>query len=216
MEQLANGPIFGAGEALPSLSVVILAGGYGRRLGRDKAALLLGGETLLERAIRRMAWLSDDLVVVTRPDQELAASTACVVHDRPGQSGVLAGIAAGLAASSHAWAFVVACDMPFVNLDLVRYLAGLAAGYDIVVPRLPQGLEPLHALYSQCCLAAVERALYAGQQRVISFYPEVRVRYVSPDAMAPLDPELRSFFNINTPENLDQAQDWLRGGDAGT
>jgi molybdopterin-guanine dinucleotide biosynthesis protein A len=150
------------------VSVVILAGGRGERLGQDKATLELGGAT-----------------------------------------GVLAGIAAGLTAARHAWSFVVACDMPFVNPRLVRYMFSQRAGYDIIVPHVPAGLEPLHALYHRRCRPPLHRALLQGQRRVISFYASLRVRYIEAAESEPLDPRDLSFFNINTPEDLVRARSWL-------
>lgn len=196
-----------------AISVIILAGGHGKRLGTDKALLEMGGQTLVQRAVATLAALSDDLVVVIRPDQALHLPGARVVNDLAPYQGVLAGIAAGLAAAQHEWSLLVACDMPFLNLDLLRYLIEQADAHDIVVPRLEVGLEPLHALYHRRCLAALESALQAGERRVRAFYSALDVRYVSPEEMARLDPAGRSFFNINTPEDLATARHWLGAQD---
>jgi molybdopterin-guanine dinucleotide biosynthesis protein A len=197
-------------------SAIILAGGRGERLaGQDKAVLLLDGETLLERAYRRVAALADDVVIVLRPDQELAPplvaalSRAVIVHDLPGYTGVLAGMAAGLEAAQHEWSLLVACDMPFVQASLVRYMWSLREGSDVVVPRLEVGLEPLHALYHRRCLSALHDALAQKRRRVISFYEPLQVRYVDEGEIARFDPRRLSFFNINTPEDLVCAQELL-------
>jgi molybdenum cofactor guanylyltransferase len=192
-----------------SASVVILAGGRGERLGRDKAGVTLGGQTLLQRALGLFAPFSDDLIVVARADQRLEAWGARVVHDEVPDGGVLAGMAAGLGAAQHAWCIVVACDMPFVNLRLFGYMLSLATGYDVVVPKLDVGLEPLHALYHMRCLPALRQALAEGRRRVVSFYESLHVRYILPSESAPFDPLGRSFYNINTPEELARAQGWL-------
>jgi molybdopterin-guanine dinucleotide biosynthesis protein A len=191
------------------VSVVILAGGRGERLGQDKATLELGGATLLQRILDTLAPLSDDLVVVLRRDQDLSVPAARIVRDRGPFAGVLAGIAAGLTAARHAWSFVVACDMPFVNPRLVRYMFSQRAGYDIIVPHVPAGLEPLHALYHRRCRPPLHRALLEGQRRVISFYASLRVRYIEAAESEPLDPRELSLFNINTPEDLVRARSWL-------
>jgi len=192
------------------VSVVILAGGRGERLGQDKATLDLGGISLLQRVLDAMAPLSDDLVVVLRRDQELAVMPPTrIVRDQEPFAGVLAGLAAGLETTRHAWSLLVACDMPFVSHRLVRYMFSRRPGYDIVVPRTPEGLEPLHAFYHHRCLLPLRQALVEGQRRVISFYRSLRVRYVEGAEIEVHDPGGLSFFNVNTPEDLARARDWL-------
>ncbi len=194
------------------ISAVILAGGKGERLGQEKTTLRLGGRTLLERVADVVAALSDDLIVVRRADQALTFLRGRVVNDLPPYSGALAGLAAGLAAARHPWSLVVACDMPFISLPLVRYMLSLIPGQDVIVPRLAAGLEPLHALYHRRCLGPLRQALEEGQRRLVSFYPALRVREVTVDEILPWDPNLRSFYNINTSEDLAQAEVWLRAG----
>ncbi len=203
--QLAHGGC-GAGEPVTG---VVLAGGRSERLGRDKAGLLLGRETLLQRVVRTLSHLSDDLVAVVRADQQIVVPGARVVRDVAPYSGVLAGMAAGLMAARHDWALVVACDMPFLNLDLLRYMLSLRCEVDVVVPRLDVGAEPLHALYHKRCLGALTKSLAEGRRRVISFYDTLRVRWVGTGEIARFDSQGRSFFNINTPDDLALAQSWL-------
>ena len=191
-------------------SVVVLAGGQGTRFGGDKTAARFQEETLLERAIRRSTGLSTDLIVAGRSLPVSGVANARTVSDLAPYRGVLAGIAAGLAACRHPWALVLASDMPFVNHALITYLASLRPGYDVVVPRLPVGLEPLHAFYSVRCLTAVGSALAAGRRRVTSFFDAVRVRYAEEAEILRHDPEKRSFININTTEDLARAARWLR------
>jgi len=198
-------------EARAPASAVVLAGGRGKRLGGDKAAVELApGETLLQRALTLVAPLSDDVIVVRRPDQRLATQGARIVTDQPPFEGPLAGILAGLEAARHEWSLVVACDMPFLSAPVVRYLMALRPGHDIVVPRLEVGMEPLHALYHRRAAAAIRGALERGEHRLISFYRALRVRAVTSDELAPFDREGRTFFNINTPEDLQQARAWLK------
>jgi molybdopterin-guanine dinucleotide biosynthesis protein A len=110
-----------------AISAIILAGGRGERLGeRDKATLVLGGRTLVQRAAYTLASISDDVIVVRRADQSLTLDNARVVADLPSCQGVLAGIAAGLEAARHDWALIVACDMPFLNLTVIHHMIALA------------------------------------------------------------------------------------------
>jgi len=197
------------------ISAIILAGGRGGRLGRDKATLMLGDKTLLQRSLCLVRPLSDDPIVVIRRDQDVPPVGARTVRDVAPYDGVLAGLAAGLLAARHPWSMVVACDMPFVVRAVFDYMLTLTGGYDVVVPSLEVGLEPLHALYHRRCLPAVERGLAAGHRRVVSFYPEVRVRLVPPSDLLRHDSERRSFFNINTMADLERARGMLRRTDAG-
>lgn len=194
------------------VSVAILAGGHGERLGRDKATIELRGQSLISRLVASLAALSTDIIVVLRPDQQLQVRGSRTVTDVAPYTGALAGIATGLAASRQVWCFVVACDMPFVNLELVRYMLSCREGYDVVVPCHDLGLEPLHALYHKRCLPFVYQALREGERRLVSFYTPLRVRYIASEEVRMFDPLGRSFFNINTPEELAQAEAWLQEG----
>ena len=204
-------------DAAQPLSAVVLAGGCGTRLGRNKAAIELGRETLLQRVLRLVSWLSDDIMVVVRAHQQpevelqvaLAADGVRTLCDAEPYVGALAGIASGLTAARHDWCLVIACDMPFASLDLLQYMITLQQGYDAVVPRLEVGLEPLFSLYHKRCLPAVWRALEQGQRRVASFYPSLRLRYVEATEIRTFDPTGRSFHNINSPEDLAKAREWL-------
>lgn len=137
---------------------------------------------------------------------------ARVVPDIHPGAGPLAGLHAGLTAARYDLILALAADMPFVNLTLIEAMISMAAEFDAVVPRLagPDGelaWEPLHALYRRSCLPAVAARLAAGERRANSFLPDVRVRGVTHDEIAIYDPELRSFFNVNTPEDWEALRD---------
>lgn len=172
----------------------------------------MGSQTLLDHVLRALAPLSDDLIVVARRHQTSSAKPARIVGDLDPYSGVMAGIAAGLSAADHDWSLLVACDMPFINLELVGHMNSERNGHDVVVPKRHVGLEPLHALYHRRCLPALQQALEAGHRRVISFYQALDVRYLTEAEISRFDPEGRSFFNINTREDLVQARIWYRQG----
>jgi molybdopterin-guanine dinucleotide biosynthesis protein A len=194
-------------------SVVILAGGRSQRLGRDKSLLPLGGEPLLARTVARLAPLSDDLIVVTNHAdryEPLGLPVRLVPDQRPGL-GALMGIYSGLRAARHPLALAVACDMPFLNVSLLRYMLALAPDHDVVIPRLDGFLEPLHAVYGCACLGPMADVLEAGRRQIIAFFDQVRVRYVGEGEVDRFDPERLSFVNVNTPQDWARVQARLEG-----
>ena len=190
---------------------LILAGGQGTRLGREKTGLRLGRETLLERAVRRVRPLFSRVLVSVAGDTALDLPGVAVVADAyPGRS-ALVGLASGLKAAGEA-VFVLAVDMPFLNPDLIRYMADLAPGGDAVVPRVKDYLEPLHAVYQPRCLAFMEELIRAGEHQIFQFYHRVNIRWVEEDELRRLDPEGLAFFNINTPDDLRRAEELIKQG----
>jgi molybdopterin-guanine dinucleotide biosynthesis protein A len=203
------------------LSLIILAGGQSSRMGQDKAWMMLEGRPLIERVVRRLLPLAGEVLISANdPDRyevllrSLPAPGQIVADRYPGY-GPLAGIHAGLSVARNDLALVIAADMPFVNSDLLRYMIGLAGSYDGVVPNsdLSQGRlapEPLHALYRRSCLSAIEHHLLAGDRRIVSFFPDVNLKQIAPADVRLHDPELRSFFNVNTPGDWLQMQRLVR------
>ena len=197
---------------MPSgITIIVLAGGVSRRLGRDKALEPLAGETLLRRVVRRASEAvgSDDLVIVVADEGQAERapeylSHRVVVDALPGM-GTLGGIYTGLEAARNEWALVVACDMPFLSPPLIAYMAGLRDAVDAVVPVIGGRPEPTHALYSRRCIPAILERLQTKQLKASGFLDSVRVRYVSEDEARRFDPELLSFFNVNRPEDLARA-----------
>jgi molybdopterin-guanine dinucleotide biosynthesis protein A len=190
-------------------SVAVLAGGQSRRMGQDKAFLPVGGRPVVERVVERVAPLSDDLLLIANTQAPYSHLAARLVSDvYPGQ-GPLGGIYTALQAARHEHCLVVACDMPFLNPGLLRYLidlVGLASGYDVVIPRVEEFPETLHAVYGKRCLEPIQRRLLAGQLKIVGFFDEVRVRYVERDDVARFDPEFHSFLNMNTPSDWERLQ----------
>jgi molybdopterin-guanine dinucleotide biosynthesis protein A len=189
-----------------AFSVAILVGGKSRRMGRDKSRLVLQGETLVARAVRTLAPLTDDLILVTNTPELFVDLSARLIGDALIGGGALSGIHASLLAARYEWALVVACDMPFLNVGLLRYMASLTVGHTVVVPRWRGGLEPLHTFYSRQCIPVIEPILRRGGGRIVEFYERVSVRYVEPDESIHFDPEGLTFFNVNSPEDWERAQ----------
>lgn len=195
------------------LSVVLMAGGQSRRMGQNKALIALHGRTIIEHILARVqAGLEPDeiLLITHEPERYAFLGLPSYPDVLPGK-GALGGIFSALMHSRGDFTLVIACDMPFIRPTLLRYLDSLRAtcACDAVVPRLDGRAEGMFAFYGQVCRAPVRAALDAGQLKVISFYDQVRVRYVDEDEMAPYDPGRRSFFNVNTPEDLAVAEQMM-------
>jgi molybdopterin-guanine dinucleotide biosynthesis protein A len=195
------------------LTLVINAGGQSRRMGVSKALLPVPPHNtpLIAHVAARLAALHPARLVVVANDGRLPAQAqlpadTIFVPDAYPDTGALGGIATGLQ-QAPGWAVVVACDLPLVSAPLFQMLVALAGEqeggadrWDAVVPVVDGYEEPLHALYHRRCLPAIEARLAAGQRRAISFLPDVRPRYVQEVELRSADPNLRSFFNTNTPE----------------
>lgn len=174
-------------------------------MGVNKALLTLDdGRSLIAHVVQHLHPLSKDLLLVTNTPELYNDLDIRHTRDHFVGKGPLAGLHAGLLAARCEWALAVACDMPLVDHGLVRYMTVLSPGYDAVVPRRDGALEPLHALYSKGCLPAIEKRLAADDLRLISFYADVRIRYVAAAEIAIFDPQGRSFSNANTPEDWRQ------------
>ena len=193
------------------LSAAVLAGGASSRMGRDKSLLTLHGERLIERVVQRIQSLSDDIMVVTNHAEKynfLAGSVQFVPDvTGPGQ-GPLAGIASALRAAQHSRVLIVATDMPFLNIALLRHLAALDPTADVIVPVIAEDGYPetLHAIYRKSALPAIEAQLAAGKRKITRFFRHVRVREVPRHEIEAFDPTLRSFFNANTPQEWAEAE----------
>lgn len=192
------------------ISVVIQAGGQSSRMGRDKALVPLAGRPMIAHVLARVTGLGDETLVTTNnPDALEFLELSLVTDEEPG-AGALPGLLTALKAARGDTVLVVACDMPFVNRLLLEHLLELAPGADVVVPRWNDVYQTMQAVYARKkCLKAVQDALEQGEQRMISFYPQVKVRIVPPDEVAEYDPSGRSFFNVNTPEDLTEAERFL-------
>jgi molybdopterin-guanine dinucleotide biosynthesis protein A len=192
------------------ISGIVLAGGKSRRLGQDKTQIRLeSGLSLVEQSVSLLAEVADEIVVVTAGAHGNLPNVRWASDLHEG-AGPLAGIYAGLLACTWSHALVAACDMPFLSGDLLRYMAGLPRDYDVLLPSLSRGVEPLHAVYSRACLEPARMLLETGRYSILELYGLVRTTYLSENEVSRYDPEGRSFFNINTQDQLRQARNMSR------
>ena len=181
---------------------VILAGGKSSRYGTNKALAEMKGTRLIDRVVRVLASVFPRLILVTNTPQEYAYLQIPMFEDLIKGLGPIGGIYTGLNSMSDPAGFFVACDMPFINPDLVRHLIRIVNDYDAVVPRVGWKIEPLNALYCKSCLPFIRTAIEAEEYQVIKCYDRIRVRYVEEEEIRGYDPQLKTFFNVNRPEEL--------------
>ncbi len=205
----------------PAVTGVILAGGDSTRLRArlgplaDKGLLPLGGQTMAERVSTAMAQVCPELICIT-DREEYRRMGLRLVPDRlrRGAKNALTGIHAGLSAAESEYSLVVACDMPFLRAELLRYLVQQVGGHDIIIPRVAGRWQPLCAVYSRRCLPYIEAQLRANTYRIVAFFPQVRILTLEEPELRNSDPDLRSFININTAADYAAAVEWIaRGAD---
>ncbi|MDO8926279.1 MAG: molybdenum cofactor guanylyltransferase [Sideroxyarcus sp.] len=185
-------------------TALILAGGDSRRMGQDKAALVLEGKTLLAHVTDTMQQLFPKVIVSVR--QLRAGVDLPQVCDEVEASGPLAGLIAGLAQADTPWVFAVACDMPFVTEAVVLHLASCRGGHQAVVPMVGGYPQPLAAFYATGTLEAMRISLAAGDRSLRGVLEKLDVRYVSEAELRECDPQLRSFFDLDTPQDYQAAK----------
>ncbi len=186
-------------------AALILAGGDSRRMGQDKATLVLDGKTLLQSVTDTMQSIFPKVVVsVRQPRAGLEVPQVC---DEQPAGGPLAGLIAGLTQADTPWVFAVACDMPFVTTAVVTHLAALRNGHQAVVPMVAGYAQPLAAFYAMSALDAIRASMASGDKSLRGALERLDVHYVSEVELRECDPQLRSFFDLDTPQDLQAAQE---------
>ena len=189
-----------------AITGVILAGGMSSRMGQNKALMSLGGKRLVDRVVVVMREVFNDLLVVTNTPEMYADLGIPMVRDVWPEKGSLGGVYSAIYHVTTPYCLVVACDMPFLNAAVMRYLITQIADYDVIIPDVLDELQTLHAIYSKACLQPIERRLEAHRLRIVGFFADVRVRLVTASELQPYDPELLAFQNLNTPEEFQAAE----------
>ncbi len=201
----------GVGSFDLTVTSIILAGGRGSRLGREKHAEVIAGKSLIGRAIGQLSLLSQEILIVISQSQAKSSKSinyagAKTVIDLYAGKSSLGGIYTGLVNSNTHLNLVVACDMPFLNLELLHYMVDVAPGFDVVIPKIGDKMEPLHAIYSKNCVKPIEKLIKQNNLKITAFFDSVKVRYVEKRELNRFDPEHLSFFNINTEADLEKAR----------
>ena len=194
-------------------SGVILAGGLSKRLGgRNKAFIQIGGKRIIDRQMEVYRRLFDQIILVTNDPVTYIDVDALIVSDHYDQRSSLNGLHAGLFAAAHDYVFCTACDTPFINDALISCLLGhIDSKADIIIPSTESGFEPMFAVYKKNCLPSIAWQLERDLLKIQGLFRKLRVKTVAEPELRAIDPQLISFFNINTPEDLVLAESLDQG-----
>ncbi|MFH2060549.1 MAG: molybdenum cofactor guanylyltransferase [Pseudomonadota bacterium] len=187
---------------------VILAGGKNNRFpGKKKTLRRVGDTIILETIYTVFSSLFKEVILVVNDPKEFCGWDMTIVTDIDPSQCALAGLHAGLFYASNPYAFVTACDTPFVKPEIIQYLIDqIEPGYDVIIPKTDDGLEPLSSVYSKACLPLIEENLFQKNFMIKKFFRKNKVKEVEPDQLKMIDPQLRFAFNINTPKDLEMAK----------
>ena len=181
---------------------IILAGGKSSRFKSNKAMAEISSQRLIDRIIDVLAEVLSEIILVTNtPDQYKILGVRTVMDIIPGK-GPLSGMHAGLISSPCDLNYITACDMPFINKNILHYLLEQTSVCDDAVVPIVMGYpEPLAAVYRKTCIKPIEDALINNQYQVKSFFPHIRIKYIAEKEIQQFGGQ-RSFFNINTRDDL--------------
>lgn len=183
-------------------AAVILAGGENTRMPTLKAFIEVKGEKIIERNLKILKGLFNEIYIVTNQPKVYSYLEIPLLGDVHDIRGPMTGIFTALLNCSNRWSFVSACDMPFINRSLIKYMTSQKQGFDAVVPVVNKKPEPLFALYSKQLAASMEKALMSENKSLRDFLNNKRVKYISSSEIRGFDPEGLSFINLNTPQDL--------------
>lgn len=189
-----------------AVSGIVLAGGLSSRMGRDKTLLLYNNETLIQRTVRKLRTVVDEIIIASNNTAKFSLPGITEVPDTYPGVGPLGGMHAGLIACKYRHAFIVSCDMPLLSERLAMYLLEHRQGYDVVIPEIYNRMEPLCAVYSTECIKPIEQCLKTGISRVTGFYHEVRVNKIDETKVSLIGNHQEMFYNLNTPQDLNKLE----------
>jgi molybdopterin-guanine dinucleotide biosynthesis protein A len=183
------------------ISIAILAGGRSSRMRADKSLLSLEGRPIFEHILERLTPLNAPIFIIANNLMKYSRYALPIFADAIADKGSLGGLYTALYQSLTDYTLCVACDMPFLNTELLAYLISLCGDADLIVPRIGNVAQPFHAVYSKTCLSIIHTRLIENQLQASGFYAPLKVRWVEEDEICGLDPTHRSFVNVNTPED---------------
>lgn len=188
------------------MNAIILAGGKNERMAKKKAFLKLRKKPIIGIVIGNLQPLFEEVIIVTNFLQKYEHLKVKVVKDVISYCGPLGGLYSGLKESKSHYNFVTGCDMPFLKIPLIKHLVDNCKGNDVTIPKFDGFLEPLCAIYSRNCLEAIKEELDKNNLALRSIFTKVRIKYILKKDLLRFDPDLISFFNINTAKDMERAK----------
>jgi molybdopterin-guanine dinucleotide biosynthesis protein A len=188
------------------MTAVVIAGGQSRRMRVDKAFVEVGGRLLIERVLDVIVPLFSHIFINSNRFSVYQKLGFPVITDVERDKGALGGIYTGLVHAKTDYVFCVACDMPSLNQDLIRYMTESIDGCDALIPKTPDGLHPLHAIYSKRCMTGIEELLQQNILKISRLFPKIRSCYMTEEQISWFDPHFESFLNVNTWQDIETAR----------
>jgi len=195
-------------HSIDNCTAVILAGGESRRMGEDKAALMLAGESLIHRAIQSVNPLFEHLLISVRQPRDHLLFPQLI--DRGEGGGPMRGITTALERVNTPWVFVMACDMPFVSSEMVLAMSERRTDQQVVASVVDGFVQPLAAFYSKSCLPLMQQQMEAGDRSLKRFIENVDSTLIEGQELRSLDPELISFMDLDCKQDVEKAEGILR------
>lgn len=189
-------------ESMERVTALILAGGESLRMGTAKPFVRWRGMALIEHVLERLRPIFDTVYIVAREPDAFAYLDVPVIPDAGRQRGPLMGLYSGLVGSRADWCLAVGCDMPLISPGLLEHMRGLLGTSDIVAARVGGRVQPLPALYSKRCIPEAERLLGLGTTSLMPLIEDCRTTLLAERELATFDPDLMSFKDVDTPEEL--------------
>jgi len=185
-------------------TAVVLTGGESKRMGSDKARIVLAGKSLLEHVLEQLEPLFSDILISVR--EKRADIHYPQIVDKTADRGPMVGIKSVLEQVKTDWVFVIACDMPFISTGLIQHLAGLRGGHDAVVPHVSDRPQPLFGFYNKTCLPMMEARMKQGQRSMIRLLADLDVFELSEQQVKTIDPELKSLLSLDSVEDVKRVE----------
>ena len=195
-------------KTIDGCTAVILAGGESRRMGQDKAGLTFAGEPLLHRVIQSVQPLFESVLISVREHREhLLVPQLC---DRGEGGGPMVGIATALERVNTPWVFALACDMPFISVEMISAMAERCSGQDIVVPVVDGTAQPLAAFYAKSCLPQMRKQIEEGDRSLQRLIKQLDTELIDGEELRQFDPELLSFMDLDNRQDVEKAEAMMR------
>ncbi len=190
----------------PEVTAVILAGGKAKRMGGlNKALLEINGKSIIESEIKILDEIFSETIIITNSPQNFEFLGKPTYTDIIPDKGSLGGLYTGLKSAKNYYCFFVPCDMPFLNSGIIHLMLSSIDGHDIVIPRINDHVEPMHAIYSKKCLPFIEKLLVTGDLKIKHLFTLVDTYEIPENEVRKFDPDLDFVINVNTPEDLENA-----------